>query len=44
MCVNTYIGVLDDEVSSLLVRKHRQNVLARFAVTLPHQEVSLLPE
>lgn len=41
---STYIGKLDDEVPPLLVRKHRQDVLARFAVTFPHQEVSLLPQ
>lgn len=39
---HTYISVLDDEVAPLLIRKHRQDVLPRFTVTLPHQEVSLL--
>lgn len=48
MCVfvylYTYVCQLDDKVSPLLIREHRQDVLPRFAVTLPHQEVSLLSQ
>lgn len=45
-CVHvcTYVCQLDDEVSPLLIREHRQDVLSRLAVALPHQEVSLLPQ
>lgn len=39
-----YIGVLDDEMPPLVVGEHRQDVLARFPVALPHQEVALLPQ
>lgn len=31
-------------MASLVVRKHRQDILSRFAMALSHQEVSLLPE
>lgn len=41
--VHTYVCKLDDEVSPLLIRKDRQDIFTRFSVTLPHQEVSLLP-
>lgn len=43
VCNRTYISILDDEVTSLIVRKDRQDILARFAMALPNEEVSLLP-
>lgn len=44
LCGDTYVSKLDDEVTSLVVRKHRQDIFSRFAVALPDQEISLLPK
>lgn len=40
----THVSILDYKMSPLLIREHRQDVFARFAVTFPHQEVTLLPQ
>lgn len=40
----THVSILDYKMSPLLIREHRQDIFARFPVTFPHQEVTLLPQ